>query len=820
MTMKQKPNFTPRAQQAIRQAKRIAKKYNATIITLEHLLFGMLDLNAGIVNEILYILSIDSSLLKEEIESQLSLDSKNHPPNETVFDEHFTIVLKVSASLSEKLGHEYVGLEHILLSMLKYSPSPTEFYLKVIGVSAETVIEEVRNYLRFTKETGSPSNKKDKKTSWKNPPLGKTKECVSPYLDKFASNLNSLAQDGKFDKIIGKDREINDVCEILCRRIKNNPILLGDPGVGKTAIVEGLAQRICAAEAPDFLLGKTIYGLDLGALIAGTKYRGQFEDRLKKIMDEAKKNPNIILFVDEIHTLIGAGAAEGSMDAANMLKPLLARGEIKCIGATTQEEYKKSILKDGALDRRFQAVGVIEPTISETKEILKGIRSRYEEFHGICYSDQILDLITELASKYILDKQFPDKAIDIMDQVGSKVKIKKIHRPEKAKEIEHRLEELAIREADSMKDSELFDVHEEQVSLLDQYESILSRWVVKYKNKKISVCSKEVYEVVSSRTGIPVQELSKLESKRLLGLKSTLNKHIIGQSKAIEEISNSILRSRSGLKDDNKPIGSFLLLGPTGTGKTYISKMVSQIMFGGSDKIIQLDMSEYSEKISSSRMVGAAPGYVGHEEGGVLTEKIRKNPYSVVLFDEIDKAHPDVVNMLLQVLEEGFLTDSLGRQVSFRNSIIMLTGNVGAHLMEKESLGFMSSKETETPKDRIKEELKKTFKPEFLSRLSAIISFKHFDKKDMRKIVRLEIKKIQEKLNKKNITIKATPAFINVIAEKAELEKSGARPVNRMLQKHIENELSELILNDELKDGGHIIFSARSGKLHHKVKEE
>jgi ATP-dependent Clp protease ATP-binding subunit ClpC len=818
MTMKQKPNFTPRAQQAISQAKQIARKYNAPIITLEHLLYGMLNLSAGIVHEILHLLSGDASMMKEEIEDRLAQEKRNSATREIVYDEHFHIVLKVSASLSEKLGHEYVGLEHMLLAMLKYEPSPTDYYLKLLGISPEDIIEEVRNYLRFTKEGFVPAPKETGRNRWNSSTTQKPKDT---FLDKFAVNYDQLAQQGKFDKIIGKNSEINDICEILCRRIKNNPILLGDPGVGKTAIVEGLAQRIHKGESPDFLIGKVIYSLDLGALIAGTKYRGQFEDRLKKIVDEAKADPNVILFIDEIHTLIGAGAAEGSMDAANMLKPLLARGEIKCIGATTHGEYKKSIMKDGALDRRFQAVNVLEPSKEETGRILRGIRSRYEEFHCICYSDEVIDLITDLADKYMPDKQFPDKAIDLMDQAGSKVKIKKIQRPEKAKEIEHALEELAINEAESfMSGKGVEKLQEKQMELLEKYETVLSNWASKYKRKRISVEPKDIYEVLSSRTGIPVKELSKSEAKKILKLKSTLKKHVIGQDEALEEISNSILRSKSGLKDENKPVGSFLLLGPTGTGKTYTSKIISETMFGGKDKIIQLDMSEYSEKISSSRMIGASPGYVGYEEGGALTEKIRRSPHSVVLFDEIEKAHPDVINILLQILEEGFLTDNLDRKVSFSNTIVILTGNVGTELLDKASLGFSQGQESKMSKNKLKEELKKTFKPEFLNRLSDIILFQHFDEGSMRKIVRLEINKIKEKLKGRSISMKATPAFIKIISELAISEKSGARPVNRLLQKNMENTLSELLLGGELKDGDEVTFYARSGKIQSKVKEE
>ena len=571
MTMKQKPNFTPRAQQAISQAKKVAEKHYSPIITLEHLFYGMLKLSAGIVHEILYLLGVDQELIKREIERNLDSVNVGEQKIDLVYDEHFHLVLKVSAKISEKLGHEYVGLEHMLLALLKYKPSPAGRYFNSLGLEEEDIIEEVRNYLHFTK-LGPRDMIRDKQL-FASPQ--KIKEHSTASLDKYAVNYNVLAMQGKFDLIVGKESEISSVCEILCRRTKNNPILLGDPGVGKTAIVEGLAQKIVSSEAPDFLINKLIYSLDLGSLIAGTKYRGQFEDRLKKVIDEVKRNQNIILFIDEIHTLIGAGAAEGSMDAANMLKPLLARGEIKCIGATTQEEYKKSILKDGALDRRFQAVKAIEPTPEETRDILMAIRDKYEEFHGISYDDEIINLIIELSTKYLQARHFPDKAIDIMDQAGSKVKIKKIQRPESAKVIERTLEDLALQEADEH--IALPDRHEikcVQEDLLIEYDKILSRWAKRTLTNKIPVTASDIYEVISSRTGVPVKELSKSESKRLLSLKSNLKKYIIGQDEALEEISNAILRSKSGLKGDNKPIGSFLLLGQTGTGKTYTSKII------------------------------------------------------------------------------------------------------------------------------------------------------------------------------------------------------------------------------------------------------
>jgi len=820
MIMKPKPNFTPRAQQAINEAKKAAKVYLSNLVTLEHLFYGMVKLSAGILSEILYLLNINQSSLVKEISESLerqAIDNYSDGNNsmeeeEPVYDEHFHMVLKVAASISQKLGHEYVGLEHILLALLKYEDSPVPFYFKLFNSSEEDVISEVREYLHISNERPQETREPSPKVSISAPTQPQT-------LEKFAVNFNERASKGKFDNIIGKDEEIKDICEILCRRTKNNPILLGDPGVGKTAIVEGLAQKIFSNEAPDFLLGKTIYGLDLGSLIAGTKYRGQFEERLKKIIEEAKSNQNIILFIDEIHTLVGAGSAEGSMDAANLLKPLLARGEIKCIGATTQEEYKKSIMKDGALDRRFQPVKAKEPTKEETRKILYGIKNKYENFHSIKYSNEIIDLIIELTSKYILDKQFPDKAIDIMDQAGSKVKIRNVQRPEEAKEIERELERLAIKESKmEMINGKSLLIEDEQLYLLEKYDEVIKDWADTKLKRKFKVTKKDIYEVISSRTGVPVSEMSKRDSQRMIGLFKSLKSRIIGQDESIQEISEAILRSQSGLKDQNKPIGGFLLIGKSGTGKTHTAKCIAEFIYGDKDKLIQLDMSEYSEKITASRLTGASPGYVGYEEGGVLTEKVRKNPYSVVLFDEIEKAHPEVVNILLQILEEGNVTDNSGRKIYFNNCTVIMTGNIGAEQLETNHIGFASNPESHK-EDTVTRELKKTFKPEFINRLSQVIIFNDFSKEDMKKIIKIEINKIGEKLLDKNIKVRATPSLVNYIQSLCLSEKLGARPIKRLIEKNIENPLSELILSKQVIRDQIITFGYSKNKITSSIKE-
>jgi ATP-dependent Clp protease ATP-binding subunit ClpC len=824
MKMTPKPNFTPRAQQAISEAKRVAIKFGNEFISLEHLFYGMVNLNAGILSEILFLLQIDQEILKEEIEKTFYIvetdSTQAFVPEDfqAEYDEHFHLVLKVAASISEKLGHEYVGVEHMLLALLKYEHSSIPSFFDQFNATEDDIIAEVREYLHISKEQTPPKQNRIKfikKNSQTN------KESKQPNLEKFATNLNEIAKKGKFDNIIGKESEIYDVSEILCRRTKNNPVLLGEPGVGKTAIVEGLAQNIVKGTCSDFLVSKIIYSLDLGSLIAGTKYRGQFEERLKGIIDEAKKNKDVILFIDEIHTLVGAGSAEGSMDAANLLKPLLARGELKCIGATTQSEYKKSILKDGALDRRFQSVKVIEPNKEETRQILEGVKDRYESFHSIHYPAETLDLIVDLVAKYILDKQFPDKAIDIMDQVGSKVKIKNIERPQIAKDIEHQLEQLAVKEAKLQSVGYPHDqIEDEQLDLLEKYDQIITKWAKKTMKKRIAVKPKDVFEVLSSRTGVPVKDMSKKDSEKMLGLFKNLRRRIIGQKQALQEISESILRSKSGLQDPNKPVGSFLLVGASGTGKTHTAKCIAEFIYGSKSTLIQIDMSEYSEKIAATRLIGAAPGYVGYEEGGELTEKVRRNPYSVVLFDEVEKAHPEVLNILLQIMEEGVVTDNTGRKIHFNNCIIILTGNIGSEKAAKPNIGFGQSDSESVAKDKLFQELKTFFRPEFLNRLNEVILFNDFDVKELAKIVKLEASKVSDKLIHKNIKMSITPSVSTYIAEQAAKEKMGARPIRRIIQKLIENQLSTLLLSKQLPENSTIKFSLIKGELEYKITEE
>ena len=824
MKMTPKPNFTPRAQQAINEAKKVAIVFANEYVTLEHLFYGMVNLSAGILSEILFLLQIEPHSLKQQIElSFYKFPGENADDTlmdiQPEYDEHFHLVLKVAASISDKLGHEYVGVEHMLLALLKYEQSEIPNFFKDFNASEEDIIAEVREYLHLSKEHKPPKADRVKLIK-KN--LNKTVETKLQNLEKFATNLNELSKQGKFDKIIGKESEIYDASEILCRRTKNNPVLLGEPGVGKTAIVEGLTQKITQGTCSDFLLTKIIYSLDLGSLIAGTKYRGQFEERLKGVIEEVRKNKDIILFIDEIHTLVGAGSAEGSMDAANLMKPLLARGEIKCIGATTQDEYKKSILKDGALDRRFQAVKVSEPSAEETLQIVEGVKPKYESFHSVNYPKEVIELIVKLSNKYILDKQFPDKAIDIMDQAGSKVKIKNIERPQAAKDIEKKLETLAVEESKlQTSGGSYLEIEDRQLDLLEEYDKVISKWSAKIMKNKIMVKPNDIYEVLSARTGIPVEDISKKDSEKVLGLFKNLSKRIVGQETAIKEISESILRAKSGLQDSGKPVGSFLLVGASGTGKTHTAKCIAEFVYGSKNSLIQIDMSEYSEKISSSRLTGASPGYVGYEEGGELTEKIRRNPYSVLLFDEVEKAHPEVLNILLQILEEGFLTDNSGRKVYFNNAIIILTGNIGSEKADKPNIGFGGAASTESiAKDKLKTELKVFFKPEFLNRLNEIVLFNNFELEELIKISKLEMNNLSLKLEDKGIKMSFTRGVLKYISEKAIKEKMGARPIKRIIQKIIENELSRLILSKTLVSGNLIKFCLTKGEVDYKITEE
>lgn len=812
MDMELKPNFTPRAQEAIISARTVARKLNRRMITSAHLSMSLATLKSSTLASFYSISGTDVDDFISFIDKKLTIGSGSGK-GKPYFSSDFKKVLGKAVLQAEKYEHDYVGVEHVLLALLEKEDSLFHIYFKsqgsdisslALGIKARFVIAQVDPAAPIHRREGSVAQRERRPRQ---------------YLSKFSVELNKLAAEGRLDQVIGRDQEIQDVTEVLCRRSKNNPILIGEAGVGKTAIVEGLAQKIATNECTDFLLNKKIYTLDLPAMIAGTKYRGQFEERLKNTIDEVAGDETVILFIDEIHTIVGAGSAEGTMDAANILKPLLARGELMCIGATTDKEYKKTFLKDGALDRRFQPIRVDEPSEEDCLKILRGIKERYEVFHGVFYSDETVEVATNLSNRFISDRQLPDKAIDLLDQAGSKAKIRGFKRPDKAKALEGEIAELY--EAES-KSSEPHVVIRKREKLLNVYQKIIEEWAEESVNKRVEVLLEDIHEVLTQKTGIPVEDISQSEDGRILNLERSLNKTVIGQNAPIKKICEAITRNKAGLKEDNKPIGSFLFLGGSGVGKTYLAKQLGEMVFGGSKNVIQLDMSEYSEKMSTSRVVGASPGYVGYEEGGSLTEKVRKNPYSVILFDEIEKAHEDVTSLLLQILEEGRLTDNTGREISFRHSIVVITGNIGSSLTKKTNkVGFNFSKNEEQSEreEEIVKEAKKILKPELVNRIESLVIFNNFDKEDLVKITRLECDKLARKTKDKIFNLKFYKGAINLIAEKALKQNDGARPVKGIIRKEIENEMARRLLSKEFSMNVKVSVTARKGKIHFSIKE-
>jgi ATP-dependent Clp protease ATP-binding subunit ClpC len=826
--MENKPNFTPRAQRAIDIAKKHARDLESESISLEHLFLGILSLKAGVVHEVLLEVGANPLSLMSAIASSLRKDSSRGAAgksSEIKYGSRFKQVLDIAAIVSLNFGHDYIGIEHLLLAMLKYDKSPINKYFKSLNIPQDLIIDSIKNYFQMSFANiphpdqtffsiGPPPVEPAPQNTKMHPP--------KTMVEKYTINYTRLAAQDKFDRIIGKEDEILRICETLCRRTKNNPVLVGDPGVGKTASVEGLAQAIVEGSCPEHLLDKKIYCLDLAAMIAGTKYRGQFEERLKGLLDELKKDKNVVLFIDEIHTLVGAGSAEGTMDAANILKPTLARGDIKCIGATTFSEYKKTIHKDGALDRRFQPIKCSPPSPEETLEILKGIKDKYESFHYVKYEDEVLESIVSLAARYMPSKQFPDKAIDILDQTGAKIKISSFTRPVTVKKIELELENL-MKEEDSLKKigANTVDLEIKQEKLLKQYGDILTRWAAKkIKDRKVVKLS-DVHKTIGQITSIPVAELSRNDAERFLNLEKKLCKKIIGQEKAVQAICQAILRSKSGLSNESKPIGSFLLLGGSGLGKTHTAKSISKVLLGDASEIIYLDMSEFSEKSAVSRLSGSSPGYVGYEEGSLLVDKICKNPYSVVLFDEIEKAHPDVIQCLLQILEEGRITDGLGRIGDFTNSIIILTGNIGSSLTHKQSSVGFGQDSSQKSNEKIIEKACEILKPEFINRLTEIVTFEPFTRGELIKIIDLEYKPLKQKAKEKGINLKIQTSCTKEIANRVEESKFGARPIARMIQKYIENPLAELIMSragseEEIT----VSFGCSKEEINYKIKGE
>ncbi|QUR94725.1 ATP-dependent Clp protease ATP-binding subunit [Macrococcoides canis] len=787
--------LTERAQRVLAHAQEEAIRLNHNNIGTEHLLLGLVKEPDGIAAKVLAAYNITEEKVVSEVEQLIGHGTDMGGTIQ--YTPRAKKVIELSLDEARKLNHNFVGTEHILLGLIRENEGVAARVLANLDLNITKARSQVVKLLGSPEMTGKDTNA--------------SKSQSTPTLDELARDLTVIAKDGTLDPVIGRSAEITRVIEVLSRRTKNNPVLIGEPGVGKTAIVEGLAQAIINNEVPETLKGKRVMSLDMGTVVAGTKYRGEFEERLKKVMEEIHQAGNIILFIDELHTLIGAGGAEGAIDASNILKPALARGELQCIGATTLEEYRKYIEKDAALERRFQPVQVDQPNVEDAIEILKGLRDRYEAHHRIKISDEALVAAVKMSDRYISDRFLPDKAIDLIDEAGSKVRLRNYTTPPSLKELEAELEKVR-NEKDAAVHSQEFEqaasLRDKQTQLEKKLEETKKEWQKTQGSNNTSVTADDIANVVAQWTGIPIAKIAETESQKLLNLEEILHNRVIGQSDAVSSISKAVRRARAGLKDPKRPIGSFIFLGPTGVGKTELAKALAEAMFGEEDAMIRVDMSEFMEKHSVSRMVGSPPGYVGHDDGGQLTEKVRRKPYSVILFDEIEKAHPDVFNILLQVLDDGRLTDSKGRTVDFRNTVIIMTSNVGAQeIKDNKFVGFggqTAAQDYETIRKTMMDELKKQFRPEFLNRIDDIIVFHKLEKDHLKEIVTLMVEGLANRLKEQDIHISLTDAAKEKIADEGYDPEYGARPLARAIQKHIEDQLSEELLKGEELTGHHI----------------
>ena len=764
-------NFTPRAQQVLALARKEADRFNHNFVGTEHLLLGLIKLGQGVAVNVLQKMGLDLETVRMEVEKQVGTGPDQKMIGNIPYTPRVKKVLALAAKEAKALNHTYVGTEHILLGLLREGDGVAARVLKNLDVDIEQTRQEI------LKELDPNFNAQEESAGGAEPPekapAEKKGEVKTPALKAFGRDLTEIARKGEMDPVIGRFNEIERVIQILCRRTKNNPVLLGEAGVGKTAIVEGLAQEIAKGNVPELLREKRVITLDLALMVAGTKYRGQFEERIKAVMDEIRRAKNIILFIDELHTIVGAGSAEGTMDASNIIKPALSRGEMQCIGATTLNEYRKYIEKDAALERRFQSVKVEAPSIEDAIAILKGLRPKYEEHHKAEITDSALVAAVNMSDRYITDRFLPDKAIDLMDEAGSRARIGAMTRPPELKDIEVEIEDIKTQKEKAIKEQDFegaASMRDKEKHAKEKMESVLSAWKANREEKRVKVDEEDILHIVSKWTGIPLKRMEQGEAQRLLAMESEMAKSVIGQREAVSAICKALRRSRADLKDPKRPIGTFALLGPTGVGKTLLAKSLAESMFGDAKALIQLDMSEYMERHNASRMVGSPPGYVGYEEGGQLTEQVRRKPYSVVLFDEIEKAHPDVMNMLLQILEEGKLTDNVGRVVNFRNTVILLTSNVGAELIKKNStMGFSPISDEssyERMREKILEEAKRQFKPEFLNRLDDIIVFRSLTKPDLVQILDLEVAKVTQRLKGKNLRLELDEKAKDVLVEK------------------------------------------------------
>ncbi|PWU15297.1 MAG: NDP-hexose 4-ketoreductase [Verrucomicrobia bacterium] len=809
-------NFTPRAQQVLALARKEADRFNHNFVGTEHLLLGLIKLGQGVAVNVLQKLGLDLDTVRMEVEKQVGTGPDQKMIGSIPYTPRVKKVLALANKEAKALNHTYVGTEHILLGLLREGDGVAARVLKNLDVDIEQTRQEILKELdpNFAASDEPASGEQSEK------PPEKKGEIKTPALKAFGRDLTEIARKGEMDPVIGRKNEIERVIQILCRRTKNNPVLLGEAGVGKTAIVEGLAQEIASGNVPELLRDKRVITLDLALMVAGTKYRGQFEERIKAVMDEIRRSKNIILFIDELHTIVGAGSAEGTMDASNIIKPALSRGELQCIGATTLNEYRKYIEKDAALERRFQAVKVEAPSIEEAILILKGLRAKYEEHHKAEFTDKAIEASVKLSDRYITDRYLPDKAIDLMDEAGSRARIGTMTRPPTVKALEGEIEEIKTRKERAIKNQDFegaASMRDKEKQAKERLEAVLKEWRTTREEKRVKVDEEDILQVVSKWTGIPLQRMEQGEMQRLFAVETEVSKAVIGQNEAVSALCKALRRSRADLKDPRRPIGTFALLGPTGVGKTLLAKTLAEQMFGDSKALIQLDMSEYMEKFNVSRLIGSPPGYVGYEEGGQLTEQVRRKPYSVVLFDEIEKAHPDVWNMLLQILEEGKLTDNVGRVVNFRNTIILMTSNVGSDTIKKQSsMGFSPiTDETsyEKMREKIMDEAKKTFRPEFLNRLDDIIVFRSLTKPDLIAILDIEIKKVMDRLKARNIILQLDDKAKDFLVTKGYDPMYGARPMRRAVERSLEDPLAEEILRGAFHEGEPIVVSVENDKL-------
>lgn len=804
--------FTQRAQKVIYLAQEEARRLNHNAVGTEHLLLGLVREGEGVAAKALQLLRIDADQVISAVERIIGRG--NTPPTGEI---EFTprakkVVLELAGGEAKQLGYSYIGTEHLLLGLIREGEGVAARVLESLGADLPRVQQVVMQIMGGGGEAapggGSPSGMK-----------GKSKTA---NLDSFSRDLTNLAREGTLDPVIGRDLEIERVIQVLSRRTKNNPCLVGEPGVGKTAIAEGLAQRIIDGNVPELLKDKRVIALDLASVVAGTKYRGEFEERLKKVIDEIRNAGDIIVFLDEMHTIVGAGAAEGAIDAANILKPALARGELQCVGATTLDEYRKHVEKDPALERRFQPITVNEPTLEETVAILKGLRDRYEAHHRVKITDAALAAAARLSDRYIAGRFLPDKAIDLIDEASSRVRLRTLVAPSDLKQKEEQLESIR-KEKDAAIQSQEFEkaasLRDEEQQMKKELESLTAEWKHRSVAAGAVVDEDDIAHIVASWTGIPVRRLAEEETTRLLHLEDVLHERVIGQSEAVTAVARAVRRARTGLKDPKRPIGSFIFLGPTGVGKTELARALAEALFGNEDAIIRIDMSEYMERHTVSRLVGAPPGYVGYEEGGQLTEAVRRKPYSVVLLDEIEKAHPEVFNILLQIMEDGRLTDAKGRTVDFRNAVVIMTSNVGAHMLQREiTLGFRTTEDQSDAayqgmKDRVMEELKRTFRPEFLNRVDETIVFHSLTAEEIKQIVDLMLRELQNRLRESKIEFAATGAAKEELARRGYDPNFGARPLRRAIQRAIEDVLSEEVLKGEFAAGDEVEADYSDGEI-------